>query len=395
VEATIMTKENIQVKGYINYLQWRKSPQTIDFFKSQNSNKTILTPKNTLWVKVANDYYISREIIYTKSPRNTSNISFNTNNPQYTKTAFCIVIMEGEITLYEYTDEWATKHYYIEGEENNPIELIYYKYYKKVGSANKKIIIENKKYQGQLAVVLSDCEVVKKIIKSAPYTSKGISNIIEKYNECKGHSPSYTKKKEEANFRFGLLTGVSITTVYFNSKDSKWDLLTKSNQNVSINPLLGASITIIPERGLGKWSIYGDLMYRGQYFNGSYTDYHNDEYYTNYDYYFGTTSIRLNGIVKYNFIGKKIVPYVGAGFLFGLNIAYQNQVDKDKYFYNTNTKSSSELFEEWPNLIDYGLSTETGINFQHFNFGLRYNIGIIGEASSITHNFNFILSYIF
>ena len=395
VEVQIMTNDGAELNGFINYQQWEISPKSIEFYKTLDAEKSIFTASDTKWFKVGNDFYESKKITFTKSPRNTNNLSYNKTNPQLDDLAFCLIFIKGTPSLFEYTDKWAITHYFIEKGEDEVIELVYYRYFVKQGATKQKAIAENNKYRGQLNYLLLDCPEVQKRTKSVKYESEPLKKLNIDYNNCKGNSIIYSKKEEKSKIIFGVTAGVSFTNVAFSNPDSQWDFLVNSDLKTSINPTFGASMYLIPKRGNGKFTFQLDLLYKSHFFDGEYQDYHNDEYYTNYTFNFGASYLKISTLARYNFVGRKLVPYIAGGVYTAGTINYSNTKVTDKYFYSQHTTKTGYLFEFGIRNYDYGLLAETGINYQRFNLGVRYEVGGVSQANSYTNTFYVLITYLF
>lgn len=369
IEAIVMTKDGLELNGSINYQQWIKNPSSVEFYKSHEADKIEITPKNTKWFKVSDDYYVSREITYTKSPRKAENLTFAKHNLEYTTTAFCLVLVEGSATLLEFVDDWSTPHYYVEKDSQKPVELIYFKYYTKQEHTNKRVIAENRKFQGQLSYLLSDCQNVKKKCTSIAYDHKQLSNLIREYNSCEGGTSNYTNVVEKPKIEYGVFTGVSFTYINFASTGSNPTALTDPENKFSAKPTLGASLTITPTRGRGKWNLYMDLLFKSYSFKNSESTSEN---------YLGASQIKLSILGHYNFVGDKIIPYLRGGLFFSKTLTNKNETAARDF--------------------DYGFVAETGVNYKKFNLGLRYDLGGIrpyDQASSYTSTLYILLSYKF
>ncbi len=395
VEAVLITSDGIKLKGEIAYHEWKQNPETIEFYKTPESEKLIFSPSNTKWFKVANDYYITKEITYSKSPRNTNNLSYEKTYPQYTKEAFCLVLIEGSTSLFEYIEESGTSHYFIETDKQAAVELVYYKFLVKQKSSVHSSIKDNKKYQGQLAFLLSDCAGFNKRAETVEYKAKSLSNLISNYNDCKGSTIKYKRKKENANVKFGITLGASFTKAIISDYKEKYFFLDKSYLKTSINPVIGVSLQITPKRQLGKLTLNIELMYKAHYFKDKVEDIRNPNLRYEYNYEFGASYLKSNFLARYFINSGKPKVYFGGGVFFATSINSKNSIYVDKYFYTQHTTDEVSVYSNGIGFIDIGVLAETGLNYNDFSLGFRYELGGVSTEKSYTNTLYVLLTYLF
>ena len=120
---------------------------------------------------------------------------------------FLNVIVEGNASLYMYSNGNGTKYFYkVEGKQANPEQLLYRKYM----SGDLKTS-ENNKFRQQLYTDLNctGTNDINKFLK-IPYTQKDISQLFEEYNTCKNsksrvYNDDSAKKK---NFYYNVFAGL-------------------------------------------------------------------------------------------------------------------------------------------------------------------------------------------
>lgn len=375
----IVTNDSDTVVGYIDYQQWERNPSSINFKTIIATKQKNYFPDDLVSFEVSDDIYISREIEVTKSPRKTDNISYDVEYPTETKQAFVLVLVSGSGSLYKYVDEMGTDHYYIETQEQPLLELIYFKYYKKINGT--RVIKENTKYKGQLIAYLNDCPSIIDKINKTIYKSEALKKMVIKYNQCKNINDIYVKEKEKTKYRFGIFTGITFSTINFNTEAETFKYLWDANYNNSLWPTAGILVILEPARGRGKWTVYFDLHVKNQYHNTKYTDYKHENQYTNYDINVGTTSLKFTAIGRYNFVGSKITPYLGAGMHFSYTLAYQNQKNYEKILYESVVIDSEPIFYNGVPDFDLGFAFSAGAKYRKFCLDLRFDLSAFTQYS--------------
>lgn len=396
IKIIAQTKSGIELKGFTNSQQLEENPDSIEFYKNSKDSKIFLTPTNTNWFKVSDKYYISKEINYVKSPRQDDQLSFDNTYPTYSKTAFCLVLAEGPTSLYEYIDEWGTPHYFIEDHNTPIIELVYFKYLMKQETSKESIIVENRKFQGQLSNLFSDCPEIMKESTTSEYSQKDLRNLFESYYNCKSDSNYYIKKNNRVKVRFGLVAGYSFTYIQFINKTKA--TIPNFETNWSTKPIAGVSLNIIPIKWKGKLNYYAELLLKSHSYSGERNFYKSSSYYYTSEYLFEATYLKLTTLIRYNLNTKKLKPYFAGGLFFAPTIKDKTYGKVDGYYNNNFVNIEGEFYENGAKNIDYGLVAETGLNYNNFNFGVRYDIGatrVYNNMEGFTQSFYAFLSYIF
>lgn len=394
-KAVLMTSDGIELIGEIAYHEWRHNPDNIEFYKTSGGEKLIFSPSNTKWFKVENDYYLTKEITYSQSPRNTNNLSYEKTYPQYTKEAFCQVLIEGSTSLFEYIEQNGTTHYFIETDKQPVVELVYYKFLVKQKTSQHSSVIDNKKYQGQLTFLLSNCVGFNKRVSTVDYKAESLSNLISDYNDCKGSTIKYKRKKESANVKFGLILGASFTNAIINGYEEKYFFLDKSYLKTSINPVIGVLLQITPKRQLGKLTLNIELMYKAHYFKDKVEDIRDPNLRYEYNYEFGASYLKSNFLARYIINSGKLKIYIGGGVFSANLITSKNGIAIDKYYFTQHTTDVVGVYSHGISFIDFGLLAETGINYNDFGLSFRYELGDVATEKSHTNTLYVLLTYLF
>jgi hypothetical protein len=360
----VVTNEGDTISGYIDYQHWSRSPVSIIFSDEENGTPVKYDPKDIYSFLVANDFYESRDILVSESPRTPDKITYNTEHPSAPVLAYLLVLVSGEISLYQYIDEMGKDHYYIESATYPIMELTYFKYF--VKDHGKSGIAESTKFRGQLIAYMSDYPELHNKISKTNYNSEDLSKIVIDYNKHSSNEAFYIHKIDKAHYSFGVLGGVSITRLYYGRNSFSQDF------EYTYYPLLGVYIILEPERGRGKWTIYTDLNYTGFDNKTDYTVYKDENRIDSYNKRYNVTYLKLAIMGRFNFIGHKIIPYIGAGGFFGKSILNRSQFNLEKYWYGTTTYTSYPIDSRD---FDYGLSLGIGAKYKKFSMDSRYEFG--------------------
>jgi len=313
---------------------------------------------------VANDIFESRNITVSESPRGTFQLSYDTKYPSKSVTAFLLVLVSGEVSLYQYIDEMGTDYYYVESAAYPLMELTYFKYY--VEDHGKRGIAENTKFRGQLIAVMSDQPELHKQIAIADYHPEDLSKIVIAYNQQDGNESFYTHNIDKTHYRFGVFAGVSIIRLYLGSNSYSSDF------EYTLYPIVGVSMVFEPNRGRGKWTIYSDLNYTGFNYKSDKTIYQDENRIDYYDERYNTTYLKLSVMGRFNFVGHKIVPYIGAGGFFATRISNNSYANRESFRYGSTTFYNTPVDARG---FDYGFSLGVGARYEKFSLDSRYEFG--------------------
>lgn len=205
------------------------------------------------------------------------------------------------------------------------------------------------------------------------------------------------QNKISSKLKVGIIAGASIYTVDFNSLDKTYSYLEKNNHVSNISPLIGLKIVYTPMR-TKNWSLATDFIYNSQYYEGTFVEYTNENYYNLLDYSFGVSAIMMNSIVKYTVQNEIFKPYVGAGICLSATFEEKNHLTQNFHKYDEIQITDQELFVDWKNSLLYGLNFEMGMDYKNYSLGIRYTVvdfGSTKELNAINHSFKFIVAYVF
>lgn len=167
---------------------------------------------------------------YTRYKRFTVNIdisndfSFKEYSPQpepkfKTKTLFLKQLVEGDASLYVFTEAGRNPRFFYEKDGN--IAQLIYKEYKSPGN----IVRANEQYKAQLQNKLYCSGISLQDIKDTKYRERALIDYFIKYNDCK--NASYTiwqeLKEPKAPFKLSLRPGVNYSTLSIKNSQSLKD----------------------------------------------------------------------------------------------------------------------------------------------------------------------------
>lgn len=371
IESYVVTYENDTLFGEIDYQEWDINPSSVRFRQSEKPETQNLTPEDVKQFNVAEDIYVSRDILMNQSPDELEKLNYEPQPVMSEAKVFLRLLVSGNLNLYSYKDEFAREHYFIEGDSLDAVELINYRYY--IEKEGRKTVWNAKKYIGQLNYYLRNCPCVVKGISNLDYREKDLVNKVSEYNQCGEDENLNIKKERKLRFEFGIVAGGDNTTLKFISDYHKE--LNDINLKYKQGYVAGASLNLIWPRNRMKWSIYNELLYRSEcIFKGEYEQVNNDSDKTKTIFSVGGSYIKLVTLLRYQLPFEKIRPYINIGLSNSFAVKHENSQIREITFYTsfrTDEGNFLDFFRKYEQGIIVGLGTYIG----NFSGEIRYEMG--------------------
>jgi hypothetical protein len=260
-------------------------------------------------------------------------------------------------------------------------------------------VYERDKYFDQLLPYFQGCSPVESKIRKTRYSQSSLTKLfLSYYSNCSQSKVAFQKQEEKASGEFGVLTGVSISTIRFGNAIGV-DYLSNTVFPHSTNFSAGLFYNFILRETQKRWSICNDLIYTSYMLNGVYNNYQDVYNSTTSQTKIGYSYLILNDMLRYNCpIGEgdwSMFFNVGISNGFGFNETnYENEQTMVWSIKNSiNGKALNDTRKYEPGFIA-GL----GVKNKKFSFDARFEIGsgitqdILSEKS-LTSRFFFLLGY--
>lgn len=366
----IITNNNEKVECYIKNFDWLNNPSSIKY--KINIDDTMILDgdiKNIVEFGIDNDSKYKRYDVQIEKSSGILTSLNNNKNPEWKKeTLFLKVLLEGEASLYVFTESNSTKYFY--ETKNHLIEqLLRFEYIFNNTNSDSSNGFENSvKTNNQFRQQLFNnvrCESMNNSdFENITYDKTSLLRHFTKYNTCTGNSTiSFVTKKETSFIQLKLTLGGSNASLSIDAP------VAYSNRHDKISKMIfgyGLEIEYLVPLNKNKWSIFTSPSY--------YLFDYNDTRIVNN----GFGDEHLKTIVQYHYIELPI----GVRYYMFLN-------DNTKLFVNgcfVNTFDLKKLL----NSNNHGpLAINSSTNFA-ISFGINYNKKYSIELNS---NFNRELLY--
>jgi len=310
-------------------------------------------------------------------------------------TVFLRVVNKGAASLLYLKDENGKEHFYIQKQQETPIELKFNKYVKE--EDGKKVIATSEIYKGQLFTYFADCPNLKKSISGLEYKFDNLQSVFELYNQCQGEGKQdYKAKSQKIIYQFGLIVGVSKASLKF--EGSNHSALTNSTFKSPINMALGITLNLVFPRSHQRWMIYNELLCKPYTAKADYTEKRSDENYQTSQTTFKMNYIGLGNMIRYNLTIGKIRPFINAGLANNISL---NEVNKQETYSRLYTSERRTIGEGIDDLRKYeqALLFGAGVSNQRTSAEVRLELGNgisnFVNLSSQKKMVNFIIGYYF
>ena len=379
--------------GFIDYRNWEGNPDKIFFKENLIDNGVGYTPLDIQGFGVSNEIYESATIKTEVSPIDINKITDENGaelDIEIVRT-FLQTIVKGKKSLCFYRNKVGKNQFYIRQDSVWNL-LVYKKYYK--SQDGEKGIAENKKYLAQLSSYLQSCPTIHSKLENTEYSKRSMENLFLYYYDCTQSNFEFQKKSEKIVAEFGLLTGLSLTSIKFNAIQ----YLENADYKLSANFSAGLFFEIVPPRNQRKWSLCNELMFSSYKIKGLYNDYLNENQYTIYHTTIGLSYLKMNNMLRYKYPVGGFFAYLNVGISNGYAVSETNTLKKEFKIYSSETIGESQALNEIRK-YEQGYLIGLGCKYKKCSFEIRYENGNGMSVSSLlkstTNRVHFLLGYKF
>lgn len=384
--AYIVNLQGDSIPGFIDYRNWNTNPSTIRFKKTLESEHIPYDASDINSFMVHQEVYISSEVEVEISPRDTDHLRSDRELKLEKRKVFLMVLIDEEKSLFYYKDKQGQTNFYIKM-DGDFVLLVYKKFL--MDNKGAKAIGENKKYIGQLRFYLDNCPQIESSLQQATYSAKSLTAVYSNYYEnCKGKKIQHIQEIDKSIIRYGMLAGVSITKVDF---ESNIKYLNNSVFPKSTNFTGGVFLEVIFNRSREKLSLNNELIYHSFSTESHLEDAMSQEYVS-----FAGKYITLNNMFRYRHPIGSTWLFGNMGVSNGILIQSTNLYQRESGFNSMVTvKNALEEIRKY----EFGGYIGAGVVWNKVSFEYRYQIsnGISAylTTSSWTRRSFFFLSYSF
>jgi hypothetical protein len=227
LNATVTTNDGVKLAGKIAVENWLKTPNKIEFRIENGASKNYgiadlagIEVTRTDGFKL---YFIRKTVELEVSPANIKELDFKPDLVYQRETVWLELLYQGAWTLYGLTDSGNKRHYLLETNNQQPVELVIKPWLKGNKTAGRLESVDL--YKKQLSDLGNDCLQVLKMVREGDIAEKSnleldqsaLINICKAYDACKGTQSKYGLKREKTKWQGHVSAGAHYTQFDFNA----------------------------------------------------------------------------------------------------------------------------------------------------------------------------------
>lgn len=268
------------VAGFVDYRSAKKSAQTC-FFRETSRGETLrYTPAEIAAYGFRDDKRYETKTVSIDSAKEV--------------TVFIENLVKGPMSLYRYRSI-----FYVETDKLIKLPV---KADKIVNTDRGQFSKSDYRYVGMLNHLMYDCGLRADEIK---YEERGITNLVQNYNRCKGGAGVvFKQKKPWTSVMFQVFGGIDLSDLSVDGMDAE-----AFKQNRS--PLIGAGFDISSPRINDKIFFTLEASYLKKQYQG-YAEVRNAAI-DRTDYFIPITFLKVPVGIRYNFLTEAQTPYIRIG----------------------------------------------------------------------------------
>jgi hypothetical protein len=313
--STIVNNSKQTASGYINYREWLRNPQSVEFSESANGvSSRNLTPNDILAFSISGgDSYESHYCRISMDPISIDNQTRGVDTSSRSERVFLEVLEKGKINLYRYQDALKERFYVSTEAVSTPVELIYRRYNDKEKDLG---IIEDKSYVNQLIEagipVTREPKIVSRV-NDVKYEANALTKLVRLINGETVKPMASEDAPKPAGVSFYV--GAGLHSSSFEMEGTRGTPPTSAYDfSGTVSPVffVGANIFIRPRTG--RLFLKTDLSYFNNSHKGNATT-STAEYKYTYDYSLKYSVIMFYLGPGYNVIKSKTADFFISGGL--------------------------------------------------------------------------------
>lgn len=362
----IITLKGDTVNGFIDYRNLESNPNILFFKEKQSDNETRYAPLDIKMYCVGDEIYEGAIVKTGIGSSITNQLEFTAELKIETDTTFLQNMIQGLKSLYYYRNKFHLDQFYIK--KDTTFELLVYKKYF-IYRDGVNLIDENNRFLSQLSLYLYDCPTIQSKLKDLKYAKKNLENLFLVFYKCTNAEIKYHKKSEKNSIEFGILAGISMSTIKFSSSES-FAYLVSADYSKSVNFTTGLFINIVMPRNNGKWSIANELNFTSYKVNGYYNDYKSINEYKVSNTSIGFSYIKMINVLRYKYPIDKIFVFLNAGISNALAINKTNYLHQESKFFSQVRIIEDKAIKD-VRKYEQGYTFGLGTKFKKYSFEFR------------------------
>ncbi|MCJ8154909.1 hypothetical protein MKJ01_14155 [Chryseobacterium sp. SSA4.19] len=360
-------KKNVLIKNY----EWKNSPSSLEYKVDETSVPLQLKISDLNEFSVGNQKYIAKNVMIDRSSSKIEYLSTSKDFTSNEERLLLKLIVEGDISLYSYSDGSVTRFFYKKSDDNEIKPLRYKEYL-----VNNTQIKKNEEYKKQLnQIFINNKNISETDIDGLSYNENQLKKVFKIYNNI--NDPEKTNRNGKGNnFNIYLKPGIGFSNYKILPPSDNLSIGVRKEDKIIFRAAV--ELEYVLPFNKGKWAIFLEPAFLSAKF--AVTDYNRRNFEVNY------SSLQIPLGVKYNmFINQRSKVYV-AGLL-------QYNMMLGKHTFSSDNRSYTGDDRVYPsfaagyNYDKFGIEIKWGVIplFSSSYYGQYHNFGMDGINLSVSY----------
>ena len=356
-------------------VDWRNNPSVINYKTSPNAKE------QTISVKDIQEFGIGENLQYKRFTMDVDQSSDNINslsldrNPEFEEQTLLLkVLLEGEASLFQYTDQVKNRFFY--SLNGSPVQQLVYKQYQ---SSNGMQRGKNNYFRQQLLNEFKCEDIHSRDVERLSYSKNALLSFFKKYNRCVGSDfvDHENTGEVKGGFNFKVKAGVDYTTFKI-IKEGNFQTISRTIEfDNTLNPRFGLELEYILPFNKNKWGVFVEPSYQQLEVEKDYVYYKELPNYGT-TAHFSTKMIALPlGFRHYLFLSDNSKLYLNGAYV--LKFFFDNQGKSDEFYENEDVefvkrKHNLEFGAGYTLNNKYSLEVKYGTGHDFFAGQSKWNV---------------------
>ncbi|WP_417355680.1 hypothetical protein [Flavobacterium sp.] len=237
----------------IKNVAWRNNPVDFEYKMTENDETKTAGIKTVKEFCVNNAYKFKRfDLKIEKSFEMISRLDTSPEPKWENETLFLKVLVEGDLTLYQFEDGNIIKYFYSSPNSEEATQLLYKKF------DNKGIISENSHYKQQLYNLMSNRLTESSDFQNLKYKKSYLVKLFTQYN---GNSnKDYEVKHNSGKLNLKVTAGASVASLSLSNSNTYSNTINYDFDSKTVFSF-GAEIEYVLPFNNKKWSVFINPVY--------------------------------------------------------------------------------------------------------------------------------------
>jgi hypothetical protein len=389
----LLIAPNDTLRGYIDYKNWSRNPETISFKISPEEKAETYGLGELTGFYVHGESYIKAEVDVDITPSKVDELAYSPLPKLQRTTAFLLTINGGPKGLFYLNGKGGKVQLYISDKPGIYQLLINHRY---ITSNGLRQIVTPNQFRTQLKNFFSECEGLIADNTAISYSSQSIEKVFNRYYEkCTSKELVTAYKLENSQVQVGVVAGLSASKLSF--KGAYSSKILKGNFPISNNVSGGLFLNITVPRLKQRFSVYNELAFVSYKTSTVYQIDYSDNNYNRWTNSLGYGYIKLTNMARYHIPAGNVKLFVNGGISNAIAVSETNKEITESSFYTSQPVVTENVVFGDTRKYELGFAVGLGAVYKKFGAELRHEstngMSVLVDLKSTIKRYYFLLSY--